>query len=163
MIRLMIWRKTERCEGLVRYYTEVAKMYYRWSIFFKALIIIYSSSNVIGLIDGLEGPYSTLIHLAVVLLLAFESVFSVEKKYTLCSAIRSRVDKVRTKFHHLWMEYEASENKKSFAEKLKLLDKELDEATELADTYKLVAVERLNKQTAEQAKEAMKGRYEQAE
>ena len=161
MLRKMIWRKTERCEGLVRYYSDTAKMYYFLSLVFKAIIILYSSSNVLGWIDSLEE--STMIHLIIVLFLVLESILGVEKKYALCSTIRGRVDKVRTKFHHLWMEYESKKgnDKEILMDKFNILDNELDESTGLADTYRLMEVKYINKRSANQAKEAMKGRYEQ--
>ena len=116
-----------------------------FSLVFKAIIILYSSSNVLGWIESLEE--STMIHLIIVLFLVLESILGVEKKYALCSTIRGRVDKVRTKFHHLWMEYESKKgnDKEILMDKFNILDNELDESTGLADTYRLMEVKYINK------------------
>ena len=116
-----------------------------------------------GWIESFEESTTTTIHLIIVLLLALESILGVEKKYAFCSTIRGRVDKVRTKFHHLWMEHESKkeQDKETTMDKFKILDNELDESTGLADTYRLMEVKFLNTRSAKQAKEAMKGRYEQ--
>ena len=56
MLRKMIWRRTERCEGLVRYYSGTAKMYYFLSLVFKAIIIlgsIWIAGRCLERLDGL--------------------------------------------------------------------------------------------------------------
>ena len=54
MLRRMIWRRTERCEGLVRYYADTAKLYYWLSILFKTSIIAYSATTRRSLTETLS-------------------------------------------------------------------------------------------------------------